>query len=149
MISAEQRSKIMAQIGSKNTKPEIIVRKWLHRRGFRFRLHRADLPGKPDIVLPKFKTIIFIHGCFWHQHLNCKKSTLPKNNSTYWEEKFKRNLKNDSKAISQLQESGWQVIIIWECEVLNGEYQNIIKSRVGKDNNLITDNQVSTLCLKD
>lgn len=106
----------MSRIRSKNTKPEIIVRSLLHRMGFRFRLHRKDLPGKPDIVLPKYKTVIFVHGCFWHRHKGCTKCTTPSTNKNFWINKFKKNVENDEKHNKKLKKMGWKVITIWECE---------------------------------
>ena len=96
-INKEKRSWNMGRISSKNTKPEIIVRSALHKAGFRFRLHRKDLPGKPDIILPKYKTVIFVHGCFWHAHKGCKRSNLPKSNLQYWTNKLEKNIQRDKK----------------------------------------------------
>lgn len=107
----------MSHIRGKNTKPELLIRSLLHRSGFRFRIHRRDLPGCPDIVLPKYKTIIFVHGCFWHQHSGCKKSTLPQTNITFWKNKLKKNLDRDLFVQNELEKSGWKVIIIWQCEI--------------------------------
>ena len=107
----------MSRIKSGNTKPEMIVRSLLHRMGYRFRLHRKDLPGKPDIVLPKYKTLIFVHGCFWHMHKGCKRSNIPKTNKEYWGPKLKRNKENDEKNKKKLLKCGWKVITVWECKV--------------------------------
>jgi len=116
IVSRRKRSKMMAGIGHKDTKPEIRVRKFLHANGFRFRLHRKDLPGKPDIVLPKLNTIIFVNGCFWHRH-NCKKGRhLPKSNADFWKDKLEKNKIRDRKNAKALRDSGWQVLIIWECQ---------------------------------
>lgn len=115
VFSPEFRSHIMAKISSKNTRPELIVRKLLHSKGYRFRLHRKDLPGNPDIVLPKYKKIIFVHGCFWHSH-NCKFGTrIPKTNTEYWVKKLKNNSIRDKINIEKLISLGWKVLIIWEC----------------------------------
>lgn len=116
-LTPEQRSWNMAQIKGKNTKPELIVRSMLHRMGYRFRLHRKNLPGKPDIVLPKYKTIIFVHGCFWHRHEGCKGCTTPKSNTEFWQEKFDRNVANDHKHQREIEVLGWKVIVVWECEL--------------------------------
>ena len=113
----EQRHRNMAAVKGKNTKPEIAVRKLLHKLGYRFRLHRKDLPGKPDIVLPKYKTVIFIHGCFWHRHAGCKYASTPSSNAVFWEKKFEENVARDRKNIEKLETLGWKVIIIWGCEV--------------------------------
>jgi len=114
------RSYNMSQIRSENTKPEIIVRKFLFANGFRFRLHDKSLPGKPDIVLPKYKIVIFVNGCFWHQHLNCYKSHLPKTNIKYWKNKLNSNLIRDLKNIKLLKKLKLKVFVIWECEIGNG-----------------------------
>ena len=118
-LTKEKRSWNMAQIRSKNTKPELIVRSLLHRIGYRFRLHRKDLPGKPDIVLPKYRTVIFVHGCFWHRHKGCKRCTMPKTNRDYWLEKFSHNIVKDGEYIRKLENDGWKVLIVWECETKN------------------------------
>ena len=109
----------MAAIKSKNTKPEIAVRKLLHSLGYRFRLHRKDLPGSPDIVLPKYKTVIFVHGCFWHRHENCKYATSPKTRVEFWENKFKANVKRDLEIQEKIKNIGWQSLVIWECDTRN------------------------------
>lgn len=116
-VDPKKRSEIMSHIRGKNTKPELLIRSLLHRSGFRFRIHRRDLPGCPDIVLPKYKTIIFVHGCFWHQHSGCKKSTLPQTNITFWKNKLKKNSDRDLFVQNELEKSGWKVIIIWQCEI--------------------------------
>ena len=105
----------MSGIRGKNTKPEILVRKLLHAAGFRFRLHRKDLPGKPDIVVPKYKVAIFVNGCFWHGHENCHLFRLPKSNTEFWEAKIAGNIKRDKKKQAELLDSGWRVLVIWEC----------------------------------
>jgi len=118
-ISEERRSWNMSRIKAKDTKPELIVRSLIHKMGYRFRIHRKDLPGKPDIVLPKYKTVIFVHGCFWHRHQGCKRAATPKSRVKYWEDKFAGNLKRDKNHQKQLKEMGWKVHVIWECEVKN------------------------------
>ena len=118
---SEQRSRNMSAIKSKNTKPEIKVRKVLHSMGYRFRLHRKDLPGSPDIVLPKYKTVIFVHGCFWHRHENCKYASNPKTRKEFWENKFKTNVKRDKEIQEKIKNIGWKSVVIWECEVRNIE----------------------------
>ena len=107
----------MSRIRSKDTKPEMIVRKFLHGQGFRYRLHVKDLPGKPDIVLPKYKTVIFIHGCFFHGHKDCKYFVVPKTRTEWWVNKINGNIANDTKAFEALQNLGWKVLEIWECEL--------------------------------
>ena len=118
MISSA-RSKNMSAIKSKNTKPEIEVRKLLHSMGFRFRLHRKDLPGSPDIFLPKFKTVIFVHGCFWHRHENCKYSSTPKTRVQFWKKKFNSNILRDLENQKKIKDIGLRSIIVWECELKN------------------------------
>lgn len=107
----------MSKIKSKNTKPEVLVRKFLFSHGFRFRLHRKDLPGNPDIVLPKYKTAIFINGCFWHGHKDCKFATIPETNRDFWQAKISGNVARDNDSIERLEAAGWKVIVIWQCEL--------------------------------
>lgn len=130
-IDATRRSANMARIRSKDTKPEIAVRQLAHRLGYRFRLHRKDLPGKPDLVFPGRKAVIFVHGCFWHQHpdKNCVDARMPKSRLEYWVPKLERNKQRDSEHIKQLQEQGWRVLVIWDCETKNIEelQQKLIK----------------------
>ena len=120
-ITPEHRSWNMGRIRSRNTSVELTVRSLLHRLGYRFRLHRKDLPGKPDIILPKHKTVIFVHGCFWHHHNECKYAYTPKTRVIFWENKFRENKKRDSKNKNELEAIGWNVIVIWECELDNPE----------------------------
>lgn len=117
VVDRETRSRMMSNIKGRNTKPELMVRSLLHARGFRFRIHRKDLPGKPDIVLPKYKAIIFIHGCFWHGHQNCRLFRLPASRTEFWEAKISRNQENDIKAMHLLLDSGWRICTIWECAI--------------------------------
>lgn len=117
IVSREKRSQMMAGIKSKNTRPEKTIRSLLHGLGFRFRVQRKDLPGKPDIVLPKYKTVIFIHGCFWHQHSGCKYAYMPKSNAEFWAKKLDGNVIRDSGIQKKLAAMGWRIIVIWECEV--------------------------------
>ena len=109
------RSRMMAGIRSKNTKPEMFVRRFLHYRGFRYVLHTPKLPGKPDITLPKYRVTIFVHGCFWHQHIGCKYATSPSSNQEKWRAKFRENSERDERSVAALLKAGWRVIIIWEC----------------------------------
>ena len=118
---SEQRSRNMSAIKSKNTKPEIKVRKVLHSMGYRFRLHSKDLPGSPDIVLPKYKTVIFVHGCFWHRHENCKYASIPKTRQEFWNKKFEENIKRDSEIQGKIKNLDWRSVVIWECETKNIE----------------------------
>lgn len=107
----------MSRVKSKNTKPEEIVRKYLFSKGFRYRKNDKRYPGKPDIVLPKYRTIVFVNGCFWHQHPGCKAAALPEANHEYWQEKLQKNVERDKKEMAQLNEMGWRVIVVWECEL--------------------------------
>lgn len=116
-LSKEQRHKNMQHIRSTGTKPEEIVRKYLFSQGFRYRKNVAKLPGKPDIVLPKFKTVIFVNGCFWHMHEGCKDFVWPKSNSEYWEKKIKGNVERDNRNYTALEQAGWRVLIVWECQL--------------------------------
>ena len=125
-VSKEQRSLNMSHIKSKNTKIEIKVRKYLFSKGFRYRVNGKDLPGKPDIVLKKYKTVIFVNGCFWHRHKNCKLATTPKTNTEYWVNKFNHNIENDQKNYEKLNVLGWHVIILWECE-LKDNFEEIME----------------------
>ncbi|MNM71779.1 Very short patch repair protein [compost metagenome] len=110
------RSDIMRAVKRAHTAPEIVVRQALHALGLRFRLHRRDLPGSPDIVLPKFRTVVFVHGCFWHRHPDCRYATTPKSRQEYWLPKFEANVERDARKEAQLRELGWRVLVIWECE---------------------------------
>jgi len=125
-FTKNKRSEIMATISSKNTNPEILVRKILHNLGYRFRLHKDNMPGKPDIVLPKYKTVIFVHGCFWHGHYCQKGKNLPKTNREFWDKKLSGNKKRDCQVKIELENSGWKVITIWDCQIKN------LKKLVGK-----------------
>ena len=116
-LSKERRSWNMRRIRSEDTTPEMCVRSALHRAGFRFRLHSSKLPGKPDIILPKYKTVIFVNGCFWHRHPGCKRATMPSSNVDYWQKKFQRTVERDREEVRQLENAGWTVYVIWECEV--------------------------------
>lgn len=119
----------MRQVRSSNTNPEIVVRKLLHRRGYRFRLNNLTLPGKPDIVLPKYKIAIFVHGCFWHRHNGCRDATMPASNLEYWREKFSKNTIRDRRVKKELRRLGWRVITLWGCQVGN---PNLVLERLRK-----------------
>jgi DNA mismatch endonuclease (patch repair protein) len=116
VVSPEKRSQMMSGIKSKNTQPEIVLRKYLHNAGFRFRINVKDLPGKPDMVFRKYNSIIFIHGCFWHGH-DCKLFKWPKTRPEFWKKKIESNISNDEKVLQTLQLTGWRVCIVWECSV--------------------------------
>ncbi|MBW2045509.1 MAG: DNA mismatch endonuclease Vsr [Deltaproteobacteria bacterium] len=128
-LTSKRRSWNMSLIRSVNTKPELVVRQILHSLGYRFRLHRQNLPGKPDIVLKKYNTVIFVHGCFWHQHKGCKRSNIPKSNVKYWKPKLSQNVKRDKNHKRLLRKSGWKIITIWECE---GKHPDKIAKKLSK-----------------
>jgi len=133
--SKEKRSKVMSKIRCENTKPEKKLRSWLYANGLRFRIHKKDLPGKPDIVFTKYKTVVFVHGCFWHYHQDCNEGRIPNTNSKFWEEKLSKNIQRDEKHQLQLKALGWKVLVVWECEInknLNSEsFKQILKSIKG------------------
>jgi DNA mismatch endonuclease (patch repair protein) len=115
--SKPERSEVMSRIRGKNTKPEMILRSQLFKKGFRFRVHKKDLPVKPDIVLPKYRTVIFVHGCFWHYHKDCREGRIPSTNSKFWTEKLQRNISKDEANIKALRKDKWKVQVIWECDI--------------------------------
>lgn len=118
-ISKEHRSWNMSRIRGRDTKPERVVRSLLHRIGYRFRLHRKDLPGRPDIVLPKYRTVIFVHGCFWHRHPNCPLAYTPRSRVAFWRSKFAANVHRDRRTSRALRQLGWSVVTVWECHLRN------------------------------
>jgi len=124
-FTPEERSRIMSKVRSKDTKPEKVVRSLLHKSGFRFRLHRDDLPGRPDIVLPKHQKVIFVHGCFWHGHEGCKRSSRPESNVEYWDKKLDRNIERDRRNRRDLRRLGWKVLVVWECETKR--YRHLVR----------------------
>lgn len=115
VFSPSKRSAIMSRIRARDTGPERVVRSLIHKHGYRFRLHCPDLPGTPDIVLPRHRKIIFVHGCFWHGHKGCRRGRLPKSNAGFWHAKITGNVKRDGRALRQLRRLGWQVLVVWEC----------------------------------
>lgn len=129
-FTASDRSFIMSRVKSKDTKPEIVVRSFLHHKGFRFRLHVKGLPGHPDIVLPKYKTVVEVRGCFWHRHQGCKAATMPSSNQAYWTEKFRRNVERDRKNAVALRKMGWRVIVVWECQLRKKSFWTRLPSRI-------------------
>ncbi len=129
-LSPRQRSDNMRKIRSKNTRPEVLLRSKLHKLGYRFRLHDSSLPGKPDIVLKRHKTVIFCHGCFWHQHSGCKRATVPKSNTDYWIPKLERNQSRFHETKKELVKLGWSVVVFWECEISSQAMtSNMIRAR--------------------
>ena len=117
VVDAVTRSRMMSGIRSKDTKPEMRVRRYLHAHGFRYRLHARNLPGSPDLVLPKYRVAIFVHGCFWHRHTGCRYTTTPASNVKKWNEKFTLNMERDKRVGDALKSAGWRVIVVWECEL--------------------------------
>ena len=130
VLTPEQRCRNMSAIRAKNTAPELLVRRALHAMGYRYRLHRKDLPGNPDIVLPKYKVVIFVNGCFWHRHSGCKYATTPASNADFWKAKFEANIARDKRNYTQLEKLGWKVVVIWECEIRKGEISKLISSKL-------------------
>jgi DNA mismatch endonuclease, patch repair protein len=129
VVDKATRSRMMSGIRGKDTAPEYLVRRYLHAHGLRYRLHVKDLPGKPDLVFPKYGLVLFVHGCFWHRHNRCKYATTPASNRKFWNEKFDANVARDKKVVRKLKKSGWRVLLIWECEInetkLASLFQNI------------------------
>ena len=123
IVDHATRSRMMSSIRGSDTKPEMMVRKYLHSRGFRYRLHRKDLPGSPDLVLKKHNLVIFVHGCFWHRHKDCHYAAHPKSRIEFWRHKFELNVERDVKAVKACRKNGWRVLIIWECGLKNEENQ--------------------------
>lgn len=126
-ISQEKRSALMRSVRQKNTKPEVVVRKFLHRAGYRFRLHRKDLAGNPDIVLTKYRTAVFVNGCFWHGH-SCPRGKRPATNTEFWDAKLSRNIERDRANYEKLEAQGWRVAVVWECEIGNLEVHELMKA---------------------
>jgi DNA mismatch endonuclease, patch repair protein len=131
IITRERRSWNMSRIKGRNTGPEVRLRSLLHRAGFRFRLHAKELPGKPDIVLPKYRAAIFVHGCFWHRHEGCRNATTPSTRTEFWQSKFDSNVSRDERNRTSLQAAGWTVFTVWECE-LKSDAPGVVK-RLSRD----------------
>lgn len=121
ILAPEQRSSLMSQIRDKDTGPEMKVRRLAHALGFRFRLHRRDLPGSPDLVFPSHRKVIFVHGCYWHRHPGCRYAYSPKSNIAFWQSKFEANVTRDRRAASALVALGWDILVVWECETRNAD----------------------------
>lgn len=126
MLTSERRSWNMSRIRGRNTGPELRLRSLLHRAGFRFRLHAKRLPGRPDVVLPKYRTAIFVHGCFWHRHPGCRNATMPSTRREFWQEKFNGNVTRDARSRAVLEEAGWTVMTVWECE-LKADAESVVR----------------------
>ena len=129
-ITQDQRMYLMSRVRAKDTKPELVVRSFLHRNGFRFRLHVRTLPGTPDIVLPKYKTVIEVRGCYWHRHEGCKKTTTPSTNTDFWQKKFAENIARDQRTEAELKSLGWTVITRWQCEIENHLFHKNLLSKI-------------------
>ncbi len=121
IIDKEARSRLMGRIRGKDTKPEMLVRRLAHRLGFRFRLHRRDLPGSPDLVFPGRRKVVFVHGCYWHRHPGCRLAYQPKSNEDFWNAKFAANVARDQQALADLSKQGWDTLVIWECEAKDSD----------------------------
>lgn len=132
VYSREIRSFNMSRIKGKDTKPEMLVRKFLFSQGFRYRLHDKKLPGKPDVILPKYKTVIFVNGCFWHGHQDCKYFVVPKTRTEWWLNKISTTIANDKKVVGSLQNDGWKTIVIWECELKKEKSENTLSELIKK-----------------
>lgn len=128
IVDRATRSRMMSGIRNRDTKPEILVRKYLHAHGFRYRIAPKNLPGKPDIALPKYRTVIFVHGCFWHRHKGCRYATTPSSNTDFWANKFKENVNRDRKAEKGLRADGWQVLVVWSCQITDGQLVKLARA---------------------
>ena len=135
VLTKEQRHRCMSNVRSKNTKPEIMVRKFLFANGYRYRVNRKGLPGKPDIVLPKYKTVVFINGCFWHGHHNCKYATIPSTNRDFWLAKINGNIERDKLTREKLSKLGWKVIYIWQCQLKPHEKETTLNQLISNLSN--------------
>jgi len=137
VVDRRTRSRMMAGITGRNTRPEMAVRRALHVAGFRFRLHRKDLPGSPDIVLPRYRTVVFVHGCFWHRHAGCRLAKLPASNADFWRVKLEGNVQRDRNAVKALLAGGWRVLTVWECAIrdqsIGPKIGQLIRALIGDD----------------
>ncbi|THD37321.1 MAG: DNA mismatch endonuclease Vsr [Sphingomonas sp.] len=128
VVDSKTRSRMMAGIRGKDTKPELLIRRALHRSGFRFRLHDSRLPGRPDLVFPKYRAVLFVHGCYWHRHQACRLTTTPATNSDFWKSKFEGNVERDARKRALLLGAGWRVGVVWECATRRSPTTDIVKS---------------------
>jgi DNA mismatch endonuclease (patch repair protein) len=131
-----ERSALMARVSSRDTRPEMAVRRAAHALGLRYRLHRRDLPGTPDLVFARFRTVVFIHGCFWHRHAGCRRATTPKTRRDFWQTKFDANVERDRRTVAALESAGWAVVVIWECEAIDEQplklrLQSLLRGSLG------------------
>ena len=144
-LTRKRRSWNMSRIRGKDTKPELIVRSTLHRMGYRFRLHKRDLPGRPDIVLSKYRTVVFVHGCFWHRHPECTQAYTPKSRLKFWQAKFDDNVTRDAAVKTQLESLGWNVVVVWECEVKTMGLEDRLVESIGlSDRSLMISEEISS-----
>jgi|SRR5579875_251787 len=127
VVDRATRSRMMSGIRGRDTKPEIIVRKFLHAQGFRYRVAPKKLPGKPDVVLPKYRVAIFVHGCFWHRHRNCKFATIPASNAAFWQSKFEENIARDKHVLARLRRLGWRVFTVWSCSITEPKMRTLAR----------------------
>lgn len=134
ILAPEQRSSLMSRIRNKDTGPEMKVRRLAHALGFRFRLHRRNLPGSPDLVFPSHRKVIFVHGCYWHRHPGCRYAYSPKSNIAFWQSKFKANVTRDRRAASALVALGWDILVVWECETRNADILRLRLTKFLKSN---------------
>lgn len=132
VVDSQTRSRMMAGIRSRDTKPELLVRRYLHAQGFRYRLNVRSLPGSPDLVLAKWRTVIFVHGCFWHRHPDCSFAYTPRSRQDFWLEKFEKNVARDAAAIKALEEAGWRVIVVWECSLRGAQRDAVLSELMQK-----------------
>lgn len=130
ILTPEARSERMSRIRGRDTKPELVLRKALHAAGFRYRLHAPGLPGRPDLVFPKWGAAVFVHGCFWHQHKNCRIANVPGSNTAFWQAKFQANKRRDARAIRALRAAGWRVAVVWECQLSGARRIGVTVARV-------------------
>jgi DNA mismatch endonuclease (patch repair protein) len=134
IVDPARRSRMMARIGPRNTAPEMVVRRAAHRLGYRFRLYRRDLPGRPDVVFPRHRLAVFVHGCFWHRHPGCSNCTSPKTRPEFWSAKFRATVARDARAIAALRELGWRTLVIWECETeASGRVEGVLQARLSEE----------------
>jgi len=132
VVDPAKRSLMMAGIRGKHTKPELTVRGMLHAAGFRFRLHRKDLPGKPDLVLPKYRAVILVHGCFWHAHVGCRLAAVPVSNSEFWQAKLNANRERDRRQLAELRSLGWSVLVVWECATRSATLRSALQPSMAR-----------------
>lgn len=132
VFSEEKRRWIMSRVSQKDTKPEMTVRRAIHRMGFRYRLHVRKLPGTPDIVLPRHRKVVLVHGCFWHGHPGCKRASLPTTNPEFWRSKIERNMARDEAAVAELESQGWRVLVVWQCETRGESLETVLVNFLGR-----------------